>query len=152
MFLPAICETLPNRQGFLRKSILVAFLLITLPLLSTLPVLAENSVQGISFSGENIPLQKVFKKITKLTGYSVFCDYRLLQQAGPVTVNVKNASLEEALAVCLKDKSLSFEIIGKTIVISSKVTTVSAPPADAPPGPPPIDVRGRVTDEQGDPV
>jgi TonB-linked SusC/RagA family outer membrane protein len=154
MFLTAICETLPGRQGLLRKSILVAFLLITIPLFSALPALAENSFQGISISGENMPLQKVFRKITKLTGYSIFCDYHLLQQAGPVTVNVKNASLEEALSTCLKDKSLSYEIIGKTIVIS-KQTIEATPPAPAtavPPGPPPIDVHGRVLDEKGAPV
>ena len=154
MFLTAICETLPGRQGLLRKSILIAFLLITLPFFSALRVLAENSTQGISISGENISLQKVFKKITKLTGYSVFCDYHLLQQAGPVTVNVKNASLEEALATCLKDKSLSYEIIGKTIVISKQATqpAAPAPAAEVPPGPPPIDVHGRVLDEKGSPV
>jgi TonB-linked SusC/RagA family outer membrane protein len=152
MFLTAICETLPRRQGLLRKSILIAFLLITLPFFSALRVFAENSTQGISISGENIPLQKVFKKITKLTGYSVFCDYHLLQQAGPVTVNVRNASLEEALTTCLKDKSLSYEIIGKTIVISKQATEPAAPAAEVPPGPPPIDVHGRVVDEKGSPV
>ena len=154
MFLTAICETLPGRQGLLRKSILIAFLLITLPFFSALQVFAENSSQGISISGENIPLQKVFKKITKLTGYSIFCDYHLLQQAGPVTVNVRNASLEEALSTCLKDKSLSYEIIGKTIVISKQTTepVSPAPAAEVPPGPPPIDVHGRVLDEKGSPV
>jgi TonB-dependent SusC/RagA subfamily outer membrane receptor len=152
MFLTAICETLPGRQGLLRKSILIAFLLITLPFFSALRVFAENSSQGISISGENIPLQKVFKKITKLTGYSVFCDYHLLQQAGPVTVNVRNASLEEALSTCLKDKSLSYEIIGKTIVISKQTAETPAPAAEVPPGPPPIDVHGRVLDEKGSPV
>lgn len=154
MFLTAICETLPDRQRLLRKSILVAFLLITLPLFFALPALAENSsTQGISISGENMPLQKVFRKITKLTGYSIFCDYHLLQEAGAVTVNVKNASLEEALSICLKDKSLSYEIIGKTIVITKQATAVSAPAvAETPPGPPPIDVHGRVVDEKGSPV
>jgi TonB-linked SusC/RagA family outer membrane protein len=153
MFLTAICETLPDRQSLLRRSILTAFLLITLPSFFALPVMAENSTQGISISGENMPLQKVFRKITKETGYTVFCDYHLLQQAGAVTVNVKNASLEEALSICLKDKSLSYEIIGKTIVITKQTTTVSAQPvADVPPGPPPIDVHGRVLDEKGSPV
>lgn len=153
MFLTAICETLPDRQSLLRKSILVAFLLITLPLFFTLPATAENSTQGISISGENMPLQKVFRKITKLTGYSIFCDYHLLEQAGAVTVNVKNASLEEALSLCLKDKSLSYEIIGKTIVITKQTATVPATPAaEVPPGPPPIDVHGRVVDEKGSPV
>ncbi len=152
MFLTAICETLPARQGLFRKSILVAFLLISLPSFFALPVLAENSTQGISISGENMPLQKVFRKITKETGYSIFCDYHLLQQAGAVTVNVKNASLEEALSICLKDKSLSYEIIGKTIVISKQTITAPAPAAEIPAGPPPIDVHGRVVDENGSPV
>ena len=89
-----------------------------------------------------------------MTGYAIFCDYNLLQQAGLVTVNVKNASLEAALDSCLKDKALGFEIIGKTIVIPRKaeapVATVASAPV--PPGPPPMDVRGRVTNEKGEPV
>ncbi|HUB59149.1 MAG TPA: SusC/RagA family TonB-linked outer membrane protein [Puia sp.] len=117
-------------------------------------VYAEKPNQAITLSGENVSLQKVFKKITKMTGYSIFSDYNLLQEAGLVTVNVKNASLEAALDSCLKDKGLGFEIIGKTIVISRKpVVPAAAPvPVEAAPGPPPIDVHGRVVDEKGSPV
>jgi len=149
MFLTAICETLPDRQGLLKKSIQL-LLLLSLTFLS-LFVRAEKPNQGITISGENVPLQKVFKKITKMTGYAIFCDYNLIQEAGPVTVNVKNASLEAVLDSCLKDKPLSFEIIGKTIVITPKA---EAPAAAAPVvlGPPPMDIHGRVTNEKGEPV
>jgi TonB-linked SusC/RagA family outer membrane protein len=151
MFLTAICETLPDRQGLLRKSIL---LLLLLSLTSFfLSVRAEKPSEGITLSGENVPLQKVFKKITKMTGYAIFCDYNLLQEAGLVTLNVKNASVEAVLDSCLKDKALSFEIIGKTIVISRKaITAVTAAAAPVPLGPPPVDVHGRVVDEKGSPV
>ncbi|HET6254044.1 MAG TPA: SusC/RagA family TonB-linked outer membrane protein [Puia sp.] len=136
----------------MKKSILL-LLLVSLTSLS-LSVSAERPSQGITISGENVSLQKVFKKITKVTGYAIFCDYNLIQEAGLVTLNVKNASLEAVLDSCLKDKPLSFEIIGKTIVITKKeVAPVAvAPVADIPPGPPPIDVHGRVIDEKGSPV
>ena len=151
MFLTAICETSLRRRVLLRKSILL-LLLLSLTSLS-FSVQAEKPSQGVTISGENVPLQKVFRKITKMTGYSVFCDYNLLQEAGLVTVNVKNVSLDAALDSCLKDKALNFEIIGKTIVISRKevaAATVAAVPV--PVGPPPIDVHGRVIDEKGSPV
>src|SRR5580704_12657418 len=151
MFLTAICETLPHRRGHLKKSVLL-LLLLSLTSLS-ISARAEKPDQGISISGENLSLQKVFRKITKMTGYAIFCDYNLIQEAGLVTVNVKNASLEAVLDSCLKDKSLNFEIIGKTIVISRKsVAQVSAASVPVPPGPPPMDVHGRVTNEKGEPV
>ncbi len=151
MFLTAICETLPGRQGHLNKSILLLLLLSFTSFF--LSVRAEKPNQGITISGENVPLQKVFKKITKVTGYAIFCDYNLLEQAGLVTVNVKNASLEAVLDSCLKDKALGFEIIGKTIVITKK----AAPPLSASPdivvaGPPPMDVHGKVVNDKGEPV
>ena len=135
----------------MRKFIL---LLLLLSLTSFfLSVRAEKPSEGITLSGENVPLQKVFKKITKMTGYAIFCDYNLLQEAGLVTLNVKNASVEAVLDSCLKDKALSFEIIGKTIVISRKaISAVTAAAAPAPLGPPPVDVHGRVVDEKGSPV
>ena len=151
MFLTAICETLPDRQGFLKKPILLLLLLSLISL--SIGVRAEKPNLGITLAGENVPLQKVFKKITKMTGYAIFCDYNLLQEAGLVTVNVKNAPLEAALDSCLKDKALSFEIIGKTIVIMRKAAVpVTGAPVPVLPGPPPIDVHGRVVDEKGSPV
>jgi TonB-linked SusC/RagA family outer membrane protein len=152
MFLTAICETLPPRQSPFRKSILLLFLVAST--FFSLIARAEKPSQGITISGENVPLQKVFKKITRITGYAIFCDYNLLQEAGLVTVNVKNVSLEAALDSCLKDKALGFEIIGKTIVITRKpeAQATAVAPAPVPPGPPPMDVHGRVTNERGEPV
>lgn len=151
MFLTAICEASPIRQGRFNHSIVASFLLITVTFFSSLPVRAEHSFQDFSFSGENVSLQKVFKTITRKTGYAVFCDYSLLQQAGTVTVDIKDVPLDAALATVLKDKSLVYEIIGKTIVISRKPAGVPATdPLTA--GPPPIDVHGRVVDEKGAPV
>lgn len=151
MFLTAICETLAIRQGRFNHSIVASFLLITVTFFSSLPVRAEHSYQEVSFSGENVSLQKVFKKITSETGYAVFCDYDLLRGAGTVSLNIKDTPLKEALSLILKDKSLTYEIIDRTIVISHKEAagTVTEP---APAGPPPIDVHGRVIDEKGAPV
>lgn len=109
---------------------------------------AGGNAQSITISETNVPLQKVFKEIQKQTGYDFLCTFELLQQAGNVTVKVKNVTLEKAVEEALRGKNLTYEIFDKTVVIKSKS-----------PGdknnielPPPIDVRGRVVNETGEPV
>lgn len=95
---------------------LTAFLLVV----ACLQVSANGIAQTITISEKNVPLQKVFKQIQK----QVACDFvyspEVLQHAGSVTVDVRNASLDQVLRLALKDKPLTYVIFGKTIVISPK--------------------------------
>jgi len=105
--------------------------------------------QNITFSGKNVPLEKVFTVINKQSGYLVFCDYSLLREAKNVDIHVKDAPVETVLKECLKGQALAYEIVDKTIVIERKKPVVVEEPA---PVPPPIDVHGRITNEKGEVV
>ncbi|MBS1665334.1 MAG: SusC/RagA family TonB-linked outer membrane protein, partial [Bacteroidetes bacterium] len=105
--------------------------------------------QNITISGRNVSLQKIFSAINKQAGYMVFCDYSIIKDAKKVDISVKDASVQVVLDACLKDQSLSYEIVDKTIVIA-RAKVVAAP--EVTPPPPPIDVHGRITNEKGEAV
>ncbi len=127
---------------------LTAFLL----LIFALHVSAKTYSQRVTYSGNNVSLEKVFEVIEKQTGYVVFYDYRQIQGARPVTVDVKDEPLTSFLDRCFKSQPFGFAIEDKTIMIT-KLESAAAPPsiktADVPPPP---DIHGYVTDSLGRPL
>src|SRR5947209_15011072 len=116
-------ELLPIQliKQLLRRMKLTAIII----LLTCLQVSARGYTQ-VTLSEKNVPLQKVFKEIQKQTGYDFLCTYELLQQAGKVSVKVKNASLQQALEICLKGTGLTYVILDKTVVIKAKEKNIEA--------------------------
>lgn len=106
----------------------------------------------ITIVEKNVPLQKVFKTIQKQSGYDFLFSYELVQQAGRVSIDVRNVTLEQALEACLKDKPLTYTIVEKTIVIKPKDATIKPAAAEKISPPTPILVKGRVTNEAGQPL
>lgn len=134
----------------LRVMKLTAFLL----LVFCVHVSAEGLSQHITFSGRNIPLEKVFSEIEKQTGYVIFFDKHQVKMAEPVIVHAKALPLDEFLAKVLKDRPLDYFLTNKTIIISRKTAPPSGTPEAAIPAlpEPPIEIRGRVVDERGEPL
>ncbi|MEO8415454.1 MAG: TonB-dependent receptor [Ginsengibacter sp.] len=114
---------------------------------------SASGYSQITLSETNMPLQKVFKKIQQQSGYDFISTYETLKQAGNVTVNVQNVSLQKALDECLKGKPLTYVIIGNTVVIRPRPsfntnfatnTVAMAPPL--------FEIHGRVVNQQGQPL
>ncbi len=122
---------------------LTAFILIT----ATLQVNATVYSQ-ITLSETNAPLQKVLRQIHKQSGYDFFYTYELLEQAGRVTVKLKDVPLETAVSEVLKGKDLSYEIMGNTIVIKKKPTIIVKQEERKNL----IDYKGRILNENGEPL
>ncbi|MFL5746637.1 MAG: SusC/RagA family TonB-linked outer membrane protein [Niastella sp.] len=120
-----------------------------LVLITTLSVSA-NSFSQITLAQKNAPLTSVFKELQKQSGYEFFYSYELLSRQGNVTVYMKNVSLEEAIREVLKNKPLSFLLVGKTVVIKSMPAQI--PITAAATLTLPIHVKGRIFDEDGAPV
>ncbi len=108
---------------------------------------ANSFSQQITFSGKNVPLEKVFSVIEKQTGYVVFYNYATIQESKPITLRTKKMPLEEFLALCFKDAMLKYVIEGKTILVTKKEET-SPLKVKVPVG----DVHGKVTDSAGNPI
>ena len=123
---------------------LTAIILLT----ACLTASAKSFSQKVTLSVKEASLESVFTEIKKQTGYSIFYNYRLLENVKPVTIKVKDVTIADALKECLKNQPLDFEIADKSIVIKEKspnVITTNEPP-------PPIDIHGKVANEKGEPV
>lgn len=119
-----------------------------------LNVHATGVSQTVTYSGDNISLEKVFTAIKQQTGYLFLYPADVVKDVTKVTIHVKNAPLEEALNQALKGQPLRYMIQDKTIVISknreagdNKKTTGKEVTA-----PPPVDVRGKVLNHKGEPL
>lgn len=122
-------------------------------LLGYFQVSAKVTAQ-VTFSGKNVPLEKVFNAIKKQTDYLFFYNSELLYKAKPVTINVRNALVEEVLHLCMDGQALTFTIESKIIFIKKKVIENESP-ADSKKEHGlyvMIDVKGRVINEKGEPV
>ncbi len=117
-----------------------------------LQVSANGFSQKISLSGKNLYLEKVFKSIEKQTNYVFFFDEEGLKKSRPVTLDIINAELSDALEVCFKNQPLTYTIVGKTIVVNVKEKQPISITEPVVSSPPPIEVRGRVMDSSGNPI
>lgn len=118
-----------------------------------LNVYATGNSQLVTFSGENVSLEKVFKAVKKQTGYVFFYNAELLEEAKPVNVKAKDVPLDEFLSLIFSDQPFDFEIRSKSISVSKKIAEVSSRNSlrdkiNEVSGP----VKGRVVNEKGEPV
>lgn len=131
-----------NRRN-LTKLLLIMKATIFLVVVACLHASAGTMAQKVTLSGKNISLENVFKEIREQTGYKFFYRVDLVKQAPPVDIDVKNASIDETLKLCLAGLPVTYTIVEKTIVIKP---SVSVSPAELP-LPPPVDVDGVIIDE-----
>jgi TonB-linked SusC/RagA family outer membrane protein len=143
----ASCKILAHKQTQ-RIMRLTAFLLLT----ACLQVNAIGFSQKVTLSVKNAHLVTVFELITKQTGYRFFYNKEQVGISRPVTMQIKDASLEEALASCFRDQPLSYTIVSKVVVIKEKLSNASRNESLKEIMPPFIDVRGKVINERGEPV
>jgi TonB-linked SusC/RagA family outer membrane protein len=123
--------------------------LVTIILLAACLQVSATGYSQITLAEKDAPLQKVFKEIQRQSGYDFLFSVELLQQAGQVTINVQNVSLQQALEACLKDKPLTYAIVEKTVVIKP----FPAPVLQSGESPTPsADIHCRVTDSTGAPL
>jgi TonB-linked SusC/RagA family outer membrane protein len=143
-------EPIPRPKGLLTKTILIMKCTVVLLLAFCLQVSAAGYSQ-VSLTETNTPLRSVLKKIQKQTGYDFLYGTGIVQEAGSVTIDVNNVSLERALELCLANKPLSYSIIEKTVVIRPKLFE---PPVSAAPEPVQVKevITGKVTDDKGNPL
>ena len=126
----------------------ITFILLTAV---ALQVSAKGYTQTITLSVKNAPLEKVFESITKQSGYRFFYNEEQLQKSRPVTLTIREASVQDALNSCLKDQPLTYTIVQNVIVIKEKTgeQSINQQPEETPIF---IDIKGRVLDEKGEPV
>jgi TonB-dependent starch-binding outer membrane protein SusC len=136
----------PLYSELLRVMRLTALLLI----IGCLHVSANTYSQTVSFKGKNVPLQTVFASFEKQTGLSFFFNYALIKDVKPVTVDVREMPLEDALTSILTEQGLSYYRTGKTIFIVKQEKAIVESLGAAAPDAKQVDVTGKVTNQQGE--
>ncbi len=120
-------------------------LTIALLISAVLQVSAKGFAQKVSLSEKNVAIEQVFKEIKKQTDYNFFYDTEMLKETKPVSISVKNASIEKVLEACFAGQPISYSIQSKTIVVKRKAEKIPSLFAqDALP----ISITGTVTDER----
>lgn len=146
-----LCHEPPSNweEKILRIMRLTSFIL----LLGCLQVSANGGAQTVTLFEKNAKLEHIFFKIHQQIGYDFLYNSQMLSDAKRVNIQVKAASLTEVLNICFRDQPFLYLIRDKTIVITKR-------PADARPAqpekfsasPPPVEITGRVTDAEGEPL
>lgn len=108
---------------------------------------AQNTV---TLTEKNVPINKVLKKIQRQTGYTYFAPVSLLQKARNITIDVKDVSLTYALDKIFETQPLTYKIVQKVIIVQEKGEGVNVTATGG--GGPVEEVRGRVTDPDGEPI
>src|ERR1700722_18791796 len=152
MLFKALCNPRSHarkqRWGCATKTFLVMRLTGFLLLAAVLQVSARGTAQTVTYSARGADLPAVFAAIEQQTGYVFFYDRSWLAGTVPVTVELKDVPLREALEKILAHEPVGFEIKeGNTIVLTRGVGSASSRMSS-----PPDEIHGRVTDTAGNPL
>lgn len=143
-------------RGILPKTLRIMQLTTALLLGLCLQAAATGFTQTVTFSGKDVPIEKVFTVIKQQTGYFVSYKAGQLRKAKPVTVQGENMSLEQFLNEVFRNQQLDYSIEGNTIFIKWKKEVYQIAPLESISGTlfPPADINlsGRVTNEQQEPL
>ncbi len=140
-----------GHRNLIEKAMKITVDLLTMVILH---VSATGISQTISFTGNNVPLEKVFAVIEKQTNYTFFYKSGLLEKGSPVSVDLKGVPLTRALELCFRNQPFTYSVSGRIITIEMRKP--APPPAAALSGdelsPPTRSILGIVTDENDAPM
>lgn len=132
---------------FLCRSHSVKLLLLFVGLLAT----AGTYAQAISFSEKNVSLNRIFNIIKQQSDLDFFYKGNAINNI-KVTATVKNASIDQVMALILKDQPYTYTLVEKTVIISPKPTPVTKEPPVIAPQVTDSTIKGAVTDKKGEPL
>lgn len=130
-----------------KTQIIMRLKLMSVILLATfMQVSANGFAQRVSLTKNNISLEQLFTEIRKQTGYNVLWSVEQVDQQWKMNANFNSTPIEEVLEKSLKNYGLTYVIDQKTIVIKSRAGGKTELTALL------LDVKGKVTDESGNPL
>lgn len=120
-------------------------------LATCLQAAAAGYGQKVTISEKDAPVEKIFSLIRKQTGFQFLYANQVLAEARKVTIQVKNAELEDVLAATFQGQPFEYHIKDKTIIVRMRAAPASRSATAGTPLPP-VDVRGRIVNASGEPV
>lgn len=136
------------RYDGMKPRLLAMKLCCILSLVCCLQVNALTYAQRVTLHKDGATLVEVFKDIKRQTGYHIFYDTWAIRHAKPVSLDLYEVSLENALRESLKGQGLGFKVVARNVIITRdndvRVPAQTEPVQEI--------ITGRVTDEQGQPL
>lgn len=142
-------ETYPlQRLWILLKKTLAMRLSLLLILIFSLPSFSTSYAQKerISLKANNIQVEEVINQFRELTNYRFLFNHEEISGLLIPRLNLKDASIEEAMGLLLKNSRLSYIIKDDVIIISPKPGDIALPQAKA------QVIRGKVLDSKKIPL
>jgi TonB-linked SusC/RagA family outer membrane protein len=134
-----------------RRKLLLAMKLTTLLLLIGLLQVSAKSFSQITVKETNASLAAVLKTVEKQSGYYfVYNDQQI--KLGNITVDLKNATIDQTLKAFFADKPITYQVIDKNIVLLPKGASEPNFFDRAKSFFAQVTVTGKVTDETGQPL
>ena len=147
-----VCQ-LRRKNGVPVKMKMMLRLTAVFILFFSVQVSAGTYSQTVTVTGSKVTLSSIFSEIRKQAGYAFVCEKQLLKNASPVTLRVKNAPVDDVMALSLKGQNLAYDIKSDTIIIFPAVQAKMIMHQEAFASPPlPAPVTGRITDTAGQPL
>lgn len=142
MQLSAFVKDNPLRRLLYPKLLLIMRLVTVLIFAFAMQVSARSDAQKISLTRHNATLEEILNAIHQQTGYFFLYDDRALKGLNGINIDIKKATLQEALDQCIAKYSLCYLLEDKTILIFPKAQTEAVmKPSQV--------VEGTVTDNEG---
>lgn len=140
-------------QNALRQLLRIMRITAFLLFVAGLHVSARTVSQTVTFKGTDVPVKTVLSAIEQQTGFALTYNPVILETAHPVTMDVANMTLVDFLDKLSEDQPFEFLVSKKTIFLTRKSPpVVSGNAASFIERSPFIEIRGKVTNEQGQPL
>lgn len=109
------------REFFTKKTIRIMKLYAIIAFMTLGELMATDVLtQNISLNIKDQPLSQAIAKIEQLTEYHVFYNSKLVDLSQRITVEIRNASLEEALDLLFANKEIDYLLVKNLIVLFRK--------------------------------
>ncbi|HET6994759.1 MAG TPA: SusC/RagA family TonB-linked outer membrane protein [Chitinophagaceae bacterium] len=112
-------------------------------------VAAKGNSQTVTIDVKNARIQQVLNEVSRQTGVSIAYNDALFAGVPPVSIKLKNASVQQVFEKLFKDLPFEYRLENNSVSISKKNIPAEVK-SDLPP--PLITVKGRVVDEEGNAV
>jgi len=133
------------------KNFLKLKLTVLLCAFAFIQVSAASFGQAITLNVKNLPFEQLLANLSQQSGYHFLYRKKIIERSKPVSVVLKEVSLEEALKKCFAEEPFTYVIKSNNVIIVDKPAIVeTVPVANSPQKK--VDVSGTVTDEKNQPM
>lgn len=114
----------PVLKKYANKILLMIRFTTVILIATMMQVSASSFAQRITLNTKNTQLEKVLKDIRSQSGYDFLFSEALIKSSKPISISVRNASIEEVLEKCFTDQPITYKIENKTVLLKAKAPTI----------------------------